>query len=178
MQINYTTDDPKYKAQAQKSYNYFLDQVGQSMAEAQRIQKDMGEALPICYNVEGGPVTYGDLHTAEMLSYGARLGGTNPSKLYINDQWAIIELSGGGPASRLVIKHELDNRQQEQSWIYNIYYQYQDWYKDWLNVYVNYQDNELIKDWLFNYVDITLPATLQDFFMSCSNEVNITTINY
>jgi len=178
MQINYTTDDPKYKAQAQKSYNYFLDQVGQSMAEAQRIQKDMGEALPICYNVEGGPVTFGDLHEGGFLSFGATLGGGDPEALHIWNQWAIITLSGGGPASRLVIKHELDNRQQEQSWIYNIYYQYQDWYKDWLNVYVNYQDNELIKDWLFNYVDITLPATLQDFFMSCSNEVNITTINY
>jgi hypothetical protein len=176
MQINYNTDDPKYKAEAQKSYNYFLDHVGESMAEADKLQKENGEALPICYAVEGGPVTYMDLHDGGFLSYGARLGGHDPEALYINDQWAIIELSGGGPASRLVIKHELDNTQQDQVWIYNIYYQYQEWFRDWLNVYVSIQDRDLIKEWLFNYVDITLPGTLGDYFSTSNNQVNI--LNY
>lgn len=173
MQINYNTDDPKYKAEAQKSYNLFLNQVGESMAEAQKIQKDMGEALPICYNVEGGPVTYGDLHTAKLLSYGARLGGTDTSKLYINDQWAIVELGGGGPASRLVIKQEIDYKDHDLELVF--YYQYQEWFKDWLNVYVSSQDNDVIKEWLFNYVDITLEESLNDYFV-LNNQVNI--LNY
>jgi len=171
MQINYNTNDKNYKEKAQKSYDLFLNQVGESMAEAQKIQKDMGEALPICYNVEGGPVTYGDLHTAEMLSYGARLGGTNPSKLYINDQWAIIELSGGGPASRLVIKYE-NNIADKNYPDLVIYYQYQEWFLKWLNVYVSIQDQDIIKDWLFNYVDITLEESLNDYFV-LSNQVNL-----
>lgn len=178
MQINYKTDDPKYKAEAQKSYNLFLNHVGESMAEADKLQKESGKTLPECYNVEGGPVMYDELHLGGFLSFGATLGGGDPEKLHIWNQWAIITLSGGGPASRLVIRHELDNTQQDQVWIFNIYYQYQDWFKEWLNVYVSIQDRDLIKEWLFNYVDITLPATLQDFFMTCSNEVNIALENY
>jgi len=93
------------------------------------------------------------------------------SKLYIVDQWAIIELGGGGPASRLVIKQEIDYKDHDLELVF--YYQYQEWFKDWLNVYVSSQDNDIIKEWLFNYVDITLEETLKDFWLGGSNNVNL-----
>lgn len=159
MQENYIDQDEKFKETARRSYENFIEQVGESMAHADNLYHDMGEDrnLNVAYATEGGPISYQDLYEGGFLSFGATISGPGAKEMNIMDQWAIIILSGGGPASRLVIKQ--DNELNLKVW-----YQYQDWGKYWLNVYVDDNTNELILNWLFNYVDGGLQDHLETYF--------------
>ena len=167
MQENYIDHDEKFKETARRSFETFIGQVGESMAAANKLLKEQDELehlLPLCYANEGGPLSYQDLHEGGFLNFGATLSGPSTKEMWIKDSWATIILSGGGPASRLVIKQEVEVNGTTADYSFKVWYQFQDWGKYWLNVYVDDNTNELLLNWLFRYVDQTLEANLYSYF--------------
>lgn len=166
MQANYIDTDDKFKETARRSFENFIGQVGESMAHADNLYHEMGEDrnLHVAYMTEGGPLTFEDIHQGGFLNFGATLSGPSTKEMWIKDSWATITLSGGGPASRLVIKQEVEVNGRDTTHELKVWYQYQDWGKYWLNVYVDANTNELILNWLFNYVDGCLQDNLETYF--------------
>ena len=166
MQENYIDQDEKFKETARRSFENFIGQVGESMAHADNLYHEMGEDrnLALAYATEGGPLSFEDIHQGGFLSFGATLSGPGMKEMNIKDQWAIIILSGGGPASRLVIKQSYELYASGAENELKVYYQYQDWGKYWLNVYVDDNTNALLLNWLFNYVDGSLESVIDEYF--------------